>query len=69
MDKYYAHFIEDDPMPSYLKMDQKNTLSLSNPYDINRGLPTTKMAQSIIKTYKDLKESNKKNSHKPPVKR
>jgi len=60
--KYYAHFIEDDPMPSYLKMDQKNTLSLSNPYDINRGLPTDKMSQSIIKTYKDLKESNKKNS-------
>ena len=21
--KYYSHFIEDDPMPSYLKMDQK----------------------------------------------
>ncbi|HTE25894.1 glucosidase family protein [Flavitalea sp.] len=60
--KYYAHFIEDDPQPAYLKMDQKNTLSLSNPYDINRGLPDSKMAQSIIKTYKELKESNKKNS-------
>jgi hypothetical protein len=59
---FYAHFIEDDPMPSYLKMDQKNTLSLSNPYDINRGLPTREMAQSIIKTYIDLKEANKKNS-------
>jgi hypothetical protein len=60
--KFYAHFIEDDPQPSYLKMDQKNTLSLSNPYDINRGLPDNKMAQSIIKTYKELKEANKKNS-------
>jgi hypothetical protein len=60
--KYYAHFIEDDPQPPYLKMDQKNTLSLSNPYDINRGLPTEEMAQSIIKTYQDLKESNKANS-------
>jgi hypothetical protein len=60
--KYYAHFVEDDPQPSYLKMDQKNTLSLSNPYDINRGLPTEEMAQSIIKTYKDLKEFNKANS-------
>ena len=60
--KFYAHFVEDDPQPPYLKMDQKNTLSLSNPYDINRGLPTRSMAQSIIKTYKDLKESNKQNS-------
>ena len=60
--KFYAHFVEDDPMPSYLHMDQKNTLSLSNPYDINRGLPTEEMAESIIKTYKDLKESNKANS-------
>jgi hypothetical protein len=60
--KYYAHFIADDPQPDYLKMDQKNTLTLSNPYDINRGLPTESMAQSIIKTYLELKESNKKNS-------
>lgn len=60
--KYYAHFVEDDPQPSYLKMDQKNTLSLSNPYDINRGLPTEEMAMSIINTYKNLKEANKANS-------
>jgi hypothetical protein len=72
--KFYAHFIEDDPQPAYLKMDQRNTLSLSNPYDINRGLPTEQMAESIIKTYQDLKESNKKNSFAewygvyPPVK-
>jgi hypothetical protein len=60
--KFYAHFVEDDPQPPYLKMDQKNTLSLSNPYDINRGLPNRSMSQSIIKTYEGLKESNKKNS-------
>jgi hypothetical protein len=60
--KYYAHFIEDDPQPPYLKMDQQNTLSLSNPYDINRGLPTEAMAQSIIKTYFDLKVTGKTNS-------
>jgi hypothetical protein len=59
---YYAHFIEVDPMPPYLKIDQKNTLSLSNPYDINRGLPTGAMARSIIKTYMNLKESNKDSS-------
>ncbi|MEO6723302.1 MAG: hypothetical protein ABIN67_23245, partial [Ferruginibacter sp.] len=60
--KFYAHFVEDDPAPSYLKMDQKNTLSLSNPYDINRGLPTEEMAESIISAYQTLKESNKANS-------
>ncbi len=60
--KFYAHFVEDDPQPAYLKMDQRNTLSLSNPYDINRGLPTESMAQSIIATYLSLKEKNKLNS-------
>ena len=42
--KFYAHFVPDDPMPEYLHIDQANTLSLSNPYDINRGLPTHEMA-------------------------
>ncbi|MBC7827297.1 MAG: hypothetical protein H7122_06105 [Chitinophagaceae bacterium] len=60
--KYYVHFVEDDPMPDYLKIDQKNTLSLSNPYDINRGLPTSEMALSIINTYRGLKENNKMNA-------
>jgi hypothetical protein len=60
--KYYVHFVEDDPMPDYLKIDQKNTLSLSNPYDINRGLPTREMALSIINTYRGLKENNKVNA-------
>jgi hypothetical protein len=54
--------VEDDPMPGYLKIDQKNTLSLSNPYDINRGLPTREMALSIINTYRGLKENNKMNA-------
>lgn len=60
--KFYAHFVPDDPPPPYLTMDQRNTLSLSNPYDINRGLPTESMSKSIIRTYEALKESNKKNS-------
>ncbi|HEX5027026.1 MAG TPA: hypothetical protein VFV68_17215, partial [Agriterribacter sp.] len=60
--KFYAHFIEDDPQPSYLVMDQRNTLSLSNPYDINRGLPTEEMAESIINTYQKLKKENASNS-------
>jgi hypothetical protein len=72
--KYYAHFIEDDPMPQYLKMDQGNTLSLSNPYDINRGVPSQEMAASIISTYRSLKDKNEMNSFcewfgiYPPVK-
>ncbi|GAB3317007.1 hypothetical protein GCM10027299_07910 [Larkinella ripae] len=60
--RFYAHFVPDDPMPDYLKMDQKNTLSLSNPYDINRGLPTEEMAQSILQTYQNLKAKNAINS-------
>lgn len=56
--QFYAHFVEDDPVPTYLTMDQKRTLSLSNPYDINRGLPTPDMARSIIKTYRTLRDTN-----------
>jgi len=54
--RYYSHFVPDDPVPDYLNIDQENTLSLSNPYDINRGLPTHSMAVSIIQTYHSLKE-------------
>ncbi|HEY8511453.1 MAG TPA: hypothetical protein VIL31_05815 [Cyclobacteriaceae bacterium] len=60
--KYYAHFVPDDPLPEYLHIDQTNTLSLSNPYDINRGLPTHDMAVSILKTYQELKGKNELNS-------
>lgn len=59
---FFSHFVEVDPSPAYLIIDHKNTLSLSNPYDINRGLPTEAMAQSIIGTYKKLKEKNIENS-------
>lgn len=60
--KFYAHFVPDDPMPEYLHIDQANTLSLSNPYDINRGLPTHEMAVSILKTYQGLRDKNDLNS-------
>ena len=60
--RFYAHFVPDDPTPSYLNMDQKNTLSLSNPYDINRGLPNETMAESIIQTYLSLKGKNVENA-------
>ena len=61
--RFYAHFVEDDPLPVHLAhIDQKKILSLSNPYDVNRGLPTEEMAESIIQTYLDLKEQTKKES-------
>lgn len=60
--RFYAHFVPDDPMPPYLKMDQQNTLSLSNPYDINRGLPTPDMARSILNSYQALKGNNAQNA-------
>jgi hypothetical protein len=59
----YAHFVEDDPLPAHLShIDQKNTLSLSNTYDVNRGLATEQMAESIIQTYLELKEKTKTES-------
>jgi hypothetical protein len=60
--RFYAHFVEDDPVPPYLTMDQRHTLSLSNPYDINRGLPTPEMARSIIAAYRGLKGNNQLNA-------
>jgi len=57
--KFYAHFVPDGPPPAHLQIDQARTLSLSNPYDVNRGLPTEEMAQSIVGTYLELKESTK----------
>ncbi|MBC8112089.1 MAG: hypothetical protein H7Y04_13605, partial [Verrucomicrobia bacterium] len=60
--KFYAHFIPDGSPPPYLKTDLRNSLTLSNPYDVNRGLPTEIMAQSIVQTYKDLREKTKNQS-------
>ena len=51
---FYKHFAVLDKPQDYNTMDQENTLGISNPYDINRGMPTEEMAQSIIQTYFDL---------------
>lgn len=60
--KFYKHFaIEDDP-PPYNTMDQENTLGISNPYTINRGVATEEMAQSVVQTYYDLIEKTKEES-------
>jgi hypothetical protein len=71
--KFYAHFVPDGPPPPFLKVDQSKMLSLSNPYDVNRGMATEEMAQSIVATYLELKESMKNESFaewfslQPPV--
>jgi hypothetical protein len=56
--KYYKHFLPVGQRPHYINFDIENQLSLSNPYDINRGLPDEQMSQSIIQTYLDLKEKH-----------
>ncbi|MEO8657395.1 MAG: hypothetical protein ABI693_02950 [Bryobacteraceae bacterium] len=61
--RFYSHFVEDDPLPAHLShIDWKNTLSLSNTYDVNRGLATDPMAESIIQTYLDLKQKTRTES-------
>ena len=60
--RFYKHmFVEDDP-PSYNTMDQEFTLGISNPYTVNRGVPTEEMAQSVVQEYLNLKESTKDES-------
>lgn len=60
--KYYKHYLPDGEKPPYIKFDIENQLSLSNPYDINRGMPDESMSESIIQTYLDLKEKHKSQS-------
>lgn len=48
--KFYRHRLPlDDYRVSDINEDEQ--LSLSNPYDINRGLPTYEMSRSIIREY------------------
>ncbi|MDI6827001.1 MAG: hypothetical protein QME62_00795 [Armatimonadota bacterium] len=49
-DNFYIHQVHLDPDLERLH-NERFRLSLSNPYDINRGLPTHKMAVSIIDAY------------------
>ncbi|MBD3266069.1 hypothetical protein GF373_05315, partial [bacterium] len=72
--KYYAHFVEDDPLPDYVKMDPQKSITLSNSYSINRGLPNHEMAASIIRQYKKMEDEHQGQSFAewycmyPPVK-
>jgi hypothetical protein len=47
--KFYTHQIHLQPVATGVK--EEDILSLSNPYDINRGLPTHEMAVRIIDEY------------------
>jgi len=58
--RYYDHWVPVTP----LGMDQggidgSKVLSLSNPYDINRGLPDHEQAAAIIREYKRIREENR----------
>ncbi|HDS29784.1 MAG TPA: hypothetical protein ENN67_01945 [Firmicutes bacterium] len=48
--RFYRHRLPLDGF-TLAVVDEENQLSLSNPYDINRGLPTPDMARSIIREY------------------
>jgi len=53
--RFYAHQVHVDPV-DVPGVDESQQLSLSNPYDINRGLPTHEMAVSIIREYISRRE-------------
>jgi hypothetical protein len=54
--RFYTHRIPLDDF-RIAGVDELAQLSLSNPYDINRGLPTHEMAVEIIKEYQRRRES------------
>jgi len=56
--RFYTHRIPLDDF-SIAGVDETEQLSLSNPCDINRGLPTHEMAVEIIKEYQRRRENTK----------
>jgi len=54
--RFYTHQVHIDPV-EVEGVDESEQLSLSNPYDVNRGLPTHEMALSIIREYKRRREA------------
>jgi hypothetical protein len=57
--RYYDHWVPVTPLPYDLGADGRKMLSLSNPYDINRGLPDQEQAASIIREYMRIREETK----------
>lgn len=54
--RFYTH--EYHLQPVDVGCDESNMLSLSNTYDINRGMPTHEMAVKIIDEYRARRKSN-----------
>ncbi len=54
--RYYTHQVLLDPVDT--GVDEADILSLSNTYDINRGLPTHEMAVKIIDEYRARRAKN-----------
>lgn len=54
--RFYAHQVHIDPVR--VAGDEASQLSLSNAYDINRGLPSHQQAVSIIREYQRRKASS-----------
>lgn len=54
--KYYTHQVHIDPV-KVEGVDEKQILSLSNPYDINRGVTDHTQALSIIHEYQNRKKT------------
>jgi hypothetical protein len=57
--RYYDQWVPVTPLPYDLGADGCKMLSLSNPYDINRGLPDQEQAASIIRQYMRIREETK----------
>jgi hypothetical protein len=56
--RYYTHQVLLQPVSTGVK--EEDILSLSNTYDINRGLPTHEMAVKIIDEYQARRQSHEK---------
>jgi len=54
--RFYTHQVHIDPV-EVAGVDEAKQLSLSNPYDVNRGLPTHEMAVSIIREYASRRDA------------
>lgn len=59
--RFYTHWVPINPI-EVPGIDVREQLSLSNPYDINRGLPTHRMAVSIIREYQRRLVAQRDNS-------
>jgi len=49
--RFYTHQVHLDPFPGDFGVDESRILSMSNTYDMNRGLPDHKKCASIIREY------------------